>query len=52
MAESSKEWNAYQMRRDDWEQAIILLERARVKEQEARWKMNNAAMKLEEKTKA
>jgi hypothetical protein len=49
MAESSREWRDFEMARDMWQTAVICLERAAVEERELRWKMNEAARKLEKK---
>ena len=46
MAESSKEWIHFQVRRDEWEQRVVSLERATVAERAARWEMNEAAQAL------
>jgi hypothetical protein len=51
MAQSSTEWHKFEMARDDWQEAVIALERATVKERELRCKMNDAARVLESKPK-
>lgn len=47
MAKSSEEWNRFEMTRDEWQQAIVALEKATVRERELRWKLNESARKLE-----
>jgi hypothetical protein len=49
MAASSPEWNDFEMARDMWEKSIIQLQAAITNERESRWKLNEAARKLESK---
>lgn len=49
MAKSSDEWVSFEMARDDWHDAVVNLETARVRERDARWKLNDAAEVLEKK---
>jgi hypothetical protein len=47
MAEYSEEWVSFEMARDDWNDAVVALEQAKVRERNARWKLNEAAENLE-----
>ena len=49
MAQSSDEWVRFETARDDWQDAVVNLERARIRERDTRWKLNDAAEALEKK---
>jgi hypothetical protein len=46
--ETSRQWRDFEMARDLWQDSIVKLEQSVVGEREARWKMNEAARKLEQ----
>ena len=47
MAESSQLRLKIDVAKQEWEQAVVALERARVAEQTTRWKLNDAITELE-----